>query len=115
MSKTTTKRKAKKIEIETGSGNVFTDLNLPNADQLLGKAELAHKICTLIESADLTQAQAARRLRIDQPKISALMRGKLAGLSTDRLLRFINALDQDVIISIRPAQTRNHARLILSS
>jgi predicted XRE-type DNA-binding protein len=46
-------------------------------------------------------------LRVDQPKVSALMRGKLDGFSTDRLFRFLNALGQDVEIVIRPQRQEN--------
>lgn len=87
-----------------GSKNVFADLNLPRADEALAKAEIAHKICTLIQKEKLNQIAAAHRLGIDQPKISALMRGRLAGFSTDRLFRFLNLLGQDVRIVIRPAK-----------
>ena len=104
-----TKRLAK---VHPSTGNVFADLGLPDADELLGKAELAHRICELIRAARLTQAQAATRLGIDQPKVSALMRGKLEGFSTDRLLRFITALDQDVLISIRPATAHARVRVL---
>jgi predicted XRE-type DNA-binding protein len=83
------------------SGNVFADMRLPDADERRAKAQLAHEICALIRRANLTQAKAARKLGIDQPKVSALMRGRLKTFSTDRLLRFITLLDRDVWIVIR--------------
>lgn len=86
------------------SGNVFADLGLANPDERLAKAELANTICNLIKSAGLTQKQAAARLGLDQPKVSALLRGKLKDFSTDRLMRFVTALDRDVIITIRNPQ-----------
>lgn len=95
--------------VRTGSGNVFADLELADADERLSKAELAHEICALIKSAKLTQAQAARQLGIDQPKVSALTRGRLKDFSTDRLLRFINLLGRDVHIHIRPPGHRKQA------
>jgi predicted XRE-type DNA-binding protein len=84
------------------SGNVFADLGLPNADELLIKAELAHQISELIEVRQLTQIAAAELLGIDQPKVSALMRGKLSGFSVERLFRFLNALGNNVEIRIVP-------------
>ncbi|MCL4401616.1 MAG: helix-turn-helix domain-containing protein [Acidobacteria bacterium] len=63
------------------SGNVFADLNLPHADDLLAKAELATKIIAEIQRRRLTQSQAAEILGIDQPKVSALKQGKLSGFS----------------------------------
>lgn len=91
----------KTIEVEESSGNVFADLGLPDADELLAKARIVYRICDIIEERRLTQEQAAKILGVDQPKISALMRGKLSGISTDRLFRFLNALDRDVEIVIK--------------
>ena len=85
-----------------GSGNVFRDLGLRDADLLQAKADLAHQISLLIEERGLTQIQAADVLGVTQPKISALLHGRLDGFSMDRLVRFLNALDQDVKISVRP-------------
>jgi len=68
------------------------------------KAQLAGRIFELLTERKLTQKKAAVLLGIDQPKVSALLRGKLAGFSTERLLRFINTLGQDVAIVIRPAR-----------
>jgi predicted XRE-type DNA-binding protein len=82
------------------SGNIFADLGLPNADELLIKAELAHQISELIEVRQLTQTAAAELLGIDQPKVSALMRGKLSGFSVERLFRFLNALGNNVEVHI---------------
>ncbi|HQY89338.1 MAG TPA: XRE family transcriptional regulator, partial [Tepidisphaeraceae bacterium] len=66
------------------------------------------QIRRLIESAELSQAAAAIRLGVDQPKISALLRGQLKGFSTERLMRFITALNRDVVITIRSAQDQKH-------
>jgi predicted XRE-type DNA-binding protein len=82
------------------SGNVFADLQLENADELLVKAELVRQISELITVRSLTQTEAAELLGIDQPKVSALLRGKLSGFSTERLFRFLNALGSDVEIRV---------------
>jgi predicted XRE-type DNA-binding protein len=92
------------ISVEESSGNVFADLGLKNPEELLAKAGLVQRICDIIAERKLTQARAAKLLGIDQPKVSALMRGKLDGFSTDRLFRLINALGSDVEIVIRPAR-----------
>jgi predicted XRE-type DNA-binding protein len=94
-------------EVEASSGNVFADLEVPDADEALAKAELARRICAILAERKLTQARAASVLGIDQPKISALVRGKLDGFSTDRLFRFLNALGQDVEIVVRPRRQEN--------
>ena len=87
---------------EQSSGNVFADLNIPEPNLYLAKAKLAHQICTIIQSRNLTQVEAAEILGINQPKVSALTRGNLDGFSSDRLFRFLNLLDQDIEIVIRP-------------
>jgi predicted XRE-type DNA-binding protein len=92
---------AKRDYVES-SGNVFADLNLPNADELLAKAELALQIATMIRQRHMTQMQAAAVLGVDQPKVSALMCGRLAGFSIERLLRFLLSLGADVAITIKP-------------
>jgi predicted XRE-type DNA-binding protein len=97
------------VTIEKSSGNVFADLGLKNPEELLAKAELVQRICDIIEARKLTQVRAAKLLGIDQPKVSALMRGKLDGFSTDRLFRFLNALGSDVEIVIRPARRGREA------
>jgi predicted XRE-type DNA-binding protein len=90
------------IEFERGSGNVFADLGLPGAEEMLLKAHLTHQISMILEERGLTQAQAAELLAIDQPKVSHLLRGNLRGFSVERLTRFLNALGQDVEIVVRP-------------
>lgn len=98
--------------ITHGSGNVFADLKLPHADDLLAKAELTVKIIQEIKRRKLTQTEAAEVLRVDQPKISALEQGKLAGFSIERLLRFLLLLGRDVEIIVREkSKSRSTARL----
>lgn len=94
-------RVMKATTIEPSGGNVFADLAIPNADEALARARLAQRIGNIIATRKLTQSRAAAILGVDQPKVSALMRGRLAGFSTDRLLRFLNALGQDIEIVIR--------------
>ena len=95
--------------VRQGGRNIFVDLNLPDAEELNAKAQIAYRICGILEERKLTQKEAATVLGIDQPKVSALLRGRLEGFSSDRLFRFLNALDRDIEIVIRPANKRNHA------
>lgn len=97
-------------QVEASSGNVFADLGLPDPDESLAKAELARRICAILTERGLTQETAAAVLGVDQPKVSALLRGKLSGFSTDRLFRFLNALGQDVEIVIRLRRGTNRPR-----
>ncbi len=93
---------SKEINVQSSSGNVFADLGLANSQELLIKAELVRQISQLIAARKLTQTAAAELLGIAQPKISALLRGKLSGFSTERLFRFLNALGSDVEIRVIP-------------
>lgn len=92
---------SKEIEVEKSSGNVFADLGHANPEEALAKSRLAQRIAELIEEQDLTQLQAAELLGVDQPKVSKLIRGQLREFSTDRLFRFLNALNQDIEIVIK--------------
>src|SRR5258708_7708589 len=98
--------------IEEGSGNVFADIGMPNPEEALVKAKLSIAIEQIIEDRHLTQAQAAQLLGIDQPKVSALMRGRLDGFSVERLFRFLNKLDRDVEIVIRPRESTGHVDVV---
>ncbi len=89
------------------SGNIFADLELPNPEERLAKAELAYQINTIIEEKGLTQVAAAKLLEIDQPKVSALSTGRLAGFSLERLFRFLNILGQDITIKVSPKKRTN--------
>src|SRR3990170_815389 len=108
---------SKKTWVRRSSGNVFTDLAIPDANEAFAKAQIARRIIELLESRRLTQVAAAEVLGVDQPKVSALKRGRLEGFSTDRLFKFLNALGQDVEIVIkkksnaaRPARVRVSVR-----
>ena len=104
------------ILVEESSGNVFADLGYPNAEEALAKARLAQRIAAVLEQKRLTQVQAAKLLGIDQPKVSKLRRGQLREFSTERLLRFLTALDQDVEIVIkRKPRSRRHAQVSVSA
>lgn len=90
------------------SGNVFADLGYADPTEAQAKAELARRISSIIEHRHLTQSEAAQLLGTDQPKVSALRRGRLAGFSLERLIAFLNALDRDVEIVIKPRSRTHH-------
>jgi predicted XRE-type DNA-binding protein len=62
----------KKIEYEIGSGNVFADLGLSDANELFAKSQMA--------------------MGIDQPSVSRLLNGSLRGFSVERLMEFLSRL-----------------------
>jgi predicted XRE-type DNA-binding protein len=116
----TAKRKkmnAETIKVELGSGNVFADIGLKDADELLLKAKLVAKISQLIEKKGLTQAEIAKRTGLDQPKVSRLLNGQLSGFSADRLFAVLNRLGHSVEVRIsvkeRPPE-KSHTRVMLA-
>jgi predicted XRE-type DNA-binding protein len=100
------------ITVTPSSGNVFADMGLPDADDLLAKANLALHIRRVIEARKLTQAQAANLLGIDQPKVSLIINGRLDGFSTDRLMRFLNDLGCDVQISVSAPHPKERGHVV---
>ncbi len=90
------------INVQSSTGNVFEDLGFSDAEEMLLKAELAYKISDIIKKKSLSQMKAAEVLGIDQPKVSALMTGKLSGFSMERLFKFLMILGSNIQISIQP-------------
>ncbi len=89
-------------EIITSSGNVFEDLGLSEPADRLAKAELARKVGEIITKRHLSQADAAKLLGVDQPKVSNIMNGRLSGFSLERLIHFLNLLGREVQIVVKP-------------
>ncbi len=103
------------ISVTSGSENVFADLGFAEPEEELTKAQLAGHIGRAIKRQGLTQVQAAALMGIDQPKVSALMNGRLANFSSERLMRFLTALGQDVEIRVGtkpPSQDRGRIRVV---
>ncbi len=99
--KKTAKSRARQADVvREGSGNVFEDLRVPDSGEALAKAELAIQIASAITDRRLTQVRAAELFGVNQADVSDLVRGKLTGFSTDRLLRFLNALGRDIEIVV---------------
>src|SRR5262245_54080772 len=101
-------------KITESSGNVFADLDLPNADELQARAALTRQIYLLIRKRSFTQSEAAALLGLKQPDVSRLMRGQYTRFSTERLIRMIKALGHDVEISVKQApRSRPNGRLVV--
>jgi predicted XRE-type DNA-binding protein len=94
---------------ETGSGNVFKDIGVPNAEEHLVKAQLVFKIDTILKKRGLKQVEAAELFGVRQPDVSKMLCGEFRQFSVERLLRFLVALDQDVEIIVKPHRDRNGA------
>lgn len=109
---TARRKKSGRRVIAASGGNVFADLGVAQPAVALAKAELARQIGRIIRERQLTQTAAAKILGVDQGKVSALLRGQLAGFSTERLFKFLNALDHDIEIVIKKkARSRKNARV----
>ena len=90
------------IEVEASSGNVFADLALPGADKLKVKSGLMIEIAKAMRRLGLTQEEAARRMGLPQPKVSALLRGDFTNLSERKLMECLNRLGYDIEITVKP-------------
>lgn len=106
-------KKIEKIEVIASSGNVYADTGHPNPEEAMAKAELAILISDAIKRKKLTQKKAAELIGVDQPKISAIIRGQLSGFTIDRLFRFLMALGMDIIIEAKPHKRNTNIPHIL--
>ena len=92
------------ISIEQGSGNVYADLGMADAQEMLVKAKLASRIGEIIQHQNLTQQQAADLLAMPQPKVSMLLRGQFRGISEAKMLECLARLGRDIDIVVKPAR-----------
>jgi predicted XRE-type DNA-binding protein len=106
-------KKNSRTTVTRSSGNVFADLGLPDAEEKQTKVRLAVAINEIIET--MSQTDAAQRLRINQPKVSALVNYRLSGFSVERLINFLNALGRDVEIVIRKARSRRAGKILVTA
>jgi len=106
------KRKVDRVIVEGSSGNVFADLDLPEADKLKIKSGLAIEITRAVWRLGLTQEAAGRRMGIPQPKVSGMLRGDFTNLSERKLMECLNRLGYDIEIKVRPsAKAMGHLKL----
>lgn len=94
--------KRRGIEYEVGSDNLYADMGLENADELLTRSEIGYQVYRILKSRKLKQREIAALLGIKQPEVSHLMNGHFSLFSTDRLLDFLRRLDHKVVIEIAP-------------
>ena len=101
--------------VEHGSGNVFADLGLPDADAHLVKAELVTRIDAIVRQRGITQAEAGRLLGLSQPDVSRLLRGDFREYSLERLLRLLTLLGRDIDIVIRQPRSATGGKLRIAA
>jgi len=106
------KKRDADIPVTASTGNVFADMGLAEPEEELTKAQLASHIRQAIKRRRLTQVAAAALMGVDQPKVSALLNGRLTNFSSDRLMRLLTALGQDIDITVRTKpRNRAHGRV----
>ena len=96
--------KPKEIAYVEGSGNVYADLGLDNADEQFTRAQIGFHVYKILAEKSLKQREIATLLGIKQPEVSHLMSGHFSRFTTDKLLSFLKKLDQKVSIRISPHQ-----------
>lgn len=101
------------VKVTVGSGNVFADLGLPDADELFYKANLVHEIGAIIKARHLSQRTAAAQVGLTQPQLSGLLRGNWGGFSTDRLFDILNRLGYNVEVRITKQPEVSKARTLV--
>jgi predicted XRE-type DNA-binding protein len=97
------------IKVEKASRNIFAEFGLPDAEDLLLKSKIVVELHRLIKERRLTQTRAAKLIGVSQPDLSNLLHGRLRGYSTERLMRMLTALNQDVEITVRPHRKAGEA------
>jgi predicted XRE-type DNA-binding protein len=94
--------------VTRGSGNIFADLGLPNADEHMLKARVVIMLGRRIKDLKLSQKAAAARMGIAQPDLSKLLRGHFDGFSIVRLFSCLRALGSDVEIKVKTPRGRTN-------
>ena len=90
------------VEIHQSSGNIYADLELPDAEIHYIKSQIVIQLYRLTNLRKLTQAKAGELMGISQPEVSRLFKGRFREYSVERLMGFLTAFDQDVEITVRP-------------
>lgn len=103
------------IEIEDSSGNVFVDLQLPDAAEMSLKAGLAVQIVRAMRARNLTQRQTADLVGLKQPDLSNIARARLDGISVERLLSVLNRLGHQVEVRVFLQETADARTLVTAS
>lgn len=103
------------IDVEASSGNVYADIGLPNAEEMLVKAQLAQKIGEIMKSRRLTQVAAAELFGMSQPKLSGLLCGQFRGISEAKMLDCLSRLGRDVqIVVAKSKQTTGTIKVVFA-
>ena len=96
---------SEEVECYEGSGNIFADIGLENADELLARAQIGVEVLKILQARKLRQREIATLLGISQSEVSHLMNGHFSRFSEGKLLAFLKKLGREVILIInQPGQ-----------
>jgi len=100
------------MKYTVSSGNIFQNLELPNASDRFAKVKLASMIYDLIEVKNLTLIETLQVLGINEDKLAALKNGRLQSFSLEKLFSFLVALGQNIEIIVTPSSELSHSGTI---
>lgn len=95
---------------EITTGNIYAALGFEDAEEMAVKADLAAAIASIIKKKGYTQAEAAKRVGLPQPKLSGLLRGQFRGISETKMIEVLNALGRNVQIIVSTRSRRADAK-----
>ncbi|MBU0995173.1 MAG: helix-turn-helix domain-containing protein [Proteobacteria bacterium] len=90
------------IEFEESSGNVFADLGIENATELQARAMVGLYVIKLLKEKNMKQRELSELLGVKQAEISHLLNGHFSRFTIDKLIDFLNSMNQKVTIQISP-------------
>jgi len=98
-----------KLRIAASTGNVFRDLGFrgEEAEHLLVRADLMIEVQKMIVTRRYKQKDAAKLLRVTQPRISDLLRGRIELFSSDTLIDMLARLGAKVSFRVTPGRRRS--------
>jgi predicted XRE-type DNA-binding protein len=86
--------------ITMDSGNIYADLGLPDADEMLIKAQIVGRIGAAMKARGLTQAAAAKLVGMPQPQVSLMLRGRFREFTIDRMVKALNAIEPSTRVQV---------------
>jgi predicted XRE-type DNA-binding protein len=92
-----------------GSGNIFTDLELDDADELFTRGKIGIQVIRLLKQRNLKQREIGELLGISQPEVSHLMNGEFQRFSDGKLISFLKRLDAEITLHIRDRYPANES------
>jgi predicted XRE-type DNA-binding protein len=91
--------------------SVYAELEFPDAEEMLVKAQLVMKIAQILRERRWSQQQAAQVLRMTQPKLSKMLRGQFRGISEMKMMDCLVRLGREVRIVVGPEKRTGSERI----